>query len=130
MNFADLVSQGQPKETCLQARLTYNEEEINSERRKNVVSALLNSNNLTLDWYYRRFSQYEKIQELQKPSKEKTVCKSCEVKKCDGGTNSTIQRVYPLELELKSEGVHKAVGERFRESVEEDVIRFMWQLTC
>ncbi|KAF2884746.1 hypothetical protein ILUMI_21421 [Ignelater luminosus] len=51
----------QSEKTWLQPKLTYNEEEINSERKKNVVSALLNSNNLTLDWYYRWFSQYKKI---------------------------------------------------------------------
>ncbi|KAF2904299.1 hypothetical protein ILUMI_01879 [Ignelater luminosus] len=205
MNPANLVSRGQPEESWPLPELTYNKEEINSDRKKNVVSALLNSNNLTLDWYYRQsghpviiysdrgsnfigfgnacekldwstIQQYSSARRLEwhfnppaspgrvaglrdssgteylgqlKLFSSKIVLmgnddskrivwplarntetikgkygriRVVKLKTAAGELTLLIQRVYPLELELKSDGVSKAVGERLREAVEEYVI--------
>ncbi|KAF2901183.1 hypothetical protein ILUMI_05001 [Ignelater luminosus] len=126
MNSVDLVSRGcypkkflstrwwegpswlrQPEETWPQPELTYNEEKNNSERRENVVSALLNSNNLLLDCVIGLLEAKKTVRSVL------TKCIRCK--------RRNVKRVYPLELELKSDKVSKAAGERLRKSVEENV---------
>uniref|UniRef100_A0A8D8SJN2 Integrase catalytic domain-containing protein n=1 Tax=Cacopsylla melanoneura TaxID=428564 RepID=A0A8D8SJN2_9HEMI len=79
MNPADLPSRGSTAKKLIECRwwegplwlkespnswpvseTKFDEEEINTERKKTVVSSMVNTASKTSDWYYKHFSQYKK----------------------------------------------------------------------